>query len=137
MSYFGDKLQHLMEINSVTGPDVQRDTHINPSRISRWISGKQKLVSPKDMDLLCKAVCKTKSKFEYAELAVAHLKDECFGPGAELVEILIAGTEIKPQPTRITNNERMFEFLQKKSIKEPSLKKIFLHIALHEGFDKS
>ncbi len=133
MSYFGDKLKTLMELNSVNGMDIQRATGINCSQVSRWHSGEQVMVSAEDMSHLCKAVAR--NKHERAELIAAHLRDECFGPGADLVQISIIGADIeKASPPRQTKDERMFAFLRKVCIEKPLVKKVLLNLAGNEGF---
>lgn len=133
MSYFGDKLKTLMELNEVTGMDIQRSTGINSSQVSRWHSGEQKMVSAEDMAHLCKAVAR--NKHERAELIAAHLRDECFGPGADLVQITIIGADqVEKEPPHQTKDQRMFAFLQKVCIEKPLVKKVLLNIAINEGF---
>ena len=133
MSYFGDKLKALMELNSVNGMDIQRSTGINSSQVSRWHSGEQKMVSPEDMAHLCRAVAR--NKHERAELIAAHLRDECFGPGAEMIQISIIGADqVEKAPPRLTKDERMFAFLRKVTIEKPLVKKVLLNLAINEGF---
>lgn len=132
MSYFGDKLRQLMELNSVSGLGIQKATGINCSQISRWHSGKQKMVSLEDLALLCKTV--TKNKHERAELIAAHLRDECYGPGAELVQISIAEGE-RQEAVRATIDERMSEFLHRMASEKPFLRKALLNLAANEGFE--
>ena len=133
MSYFGDKLKTLMEINDVTGMDIQRSTGINSSQVSRWHSGEQKMVSAEDLAHLCKAAAR--NQHERAELIAAHLRDECFGLGADLVQITIVGADqVEKAPTHQTKDERLFAFLRKVSIEKPHFKKTLFHLASNEGF---
>lgn len=130
MSYFGDKLQALMETNKVTGMDITRATKINSSQVSRWISGENKHVSEKDMGLVARTACKT--KIERAELIAAYLKDKRYGPGADLVEItVLTAPAAKPAATR---NDRLFDYLRQAAIEKPMIKKLLLNLATHDGF---
>lgn len=134
MSYFGDKLKALMELNSVNGMDIQRATGINCSQVSRWHSGDQIMVSEEAMAHLCQTVART--KYERAELIAAHLRDECFGPGADLVQITIVGADqiAKASPPHQTKDERMFAYLRKVCIEKPLIRKVLLNLASNEGF---
>ena len=130
MSYFGDQLSALMETNKVNGMDIQRATGINNSQISRWIGGQQFYVSKEDMGHLCRTAAK--SAHQRASLIAAYLRDNCTGPGSELISIQLTKAPAKAAPASAT--DRLFAFLRQLATEKPPVKKILLTIARNEGF---
>lgn len=106
-------------------------------KFSRWLNGRQVYVSPEDMALLSVNIAHTDK--EKADLIIAHLKDECQGPGAELVEIsfktdfpyilqdtsAMYGATHPPLPPKL---ERAFAVLRE-NITDPDVRDILLSLA--------
>lgn len=91
MSHFGTHLKTLMERKQISGAKLARLSGVDDSKISRYLSGDQKWVSPDHMEKIVKAI--SNDPQDQAELLRAHLYDECTGLGSELIEIRITGRE--------------------------------------------
>jgi hypothetical protein len=68
--------------------------------ISRLIKGDQKWVSPDDLEKLARGI--SSKREEQAALLLARLRDECQGPGKELIELGLRGAgELREEPWQV------------------------------------
>lgn len=97
MSYWAKALQEFLDRKQMTPTEAAAEAKIFQSLVSRWLSGKQVVVSDNHWGLLCAGV--VKDPLDRAELFRARLMDTCHGPGSELIEITISGKK-KEAPKR-------------------------------------
>lgn len=91
----------------ITGADLARTTGIDLSQLSRIRNGHQSWVNPKYLHSIAQAFCSNvdSKKFAqiHAQLLFARLKDDCAGPGSNLIVIdLLSDSpmELKDKPAK-------------------------------------
>ena len=89
MSYFGRALEGLLERKQMKAVRLAELSGVSQSVVSRLITGDQKSPSAEDMDRLQRAL--SSDPVDQAELLRAHLLDECHGPGASRIDIVVKG----------------------------------------------
>lgn len=131
MSFLSVKLAELMRNTGLKTSDLARSSGIDDSRISRWLTDKQLHITPADLENLCAVLCPTKR--DKADLLRAHLLDSCVGPGADLIQIQITGSDHLPiQDSRqiplAPDLEEAFAILRA-NIQDRELQKILISLA--------
>ena len=98
MSYFGNALRNLLKRKNMKARHLSQTSGVPQSTVSRLINGEQPAPSPEDLEKLSRTL--SSEAREQAELVAAHLQDECFGPGSELVEITIGDSPVRERGVR-------------------------------------
>lgn len=134
MSYFGAKIEELMERNKLTAAELSRASGITEGLLSRWINGVQTFVSHEALEAITPVI--SRKPTEQAELIRAHLQDECVGAGSQLIDIHILGTGTEtrdtvtpyrvPLPLKI---QRALELLGRESITDADVRSLLLSLA--------
>ena len=132
MSYIAEELERQIDQAQTNAKQVADKTGISPSQIYKWINGEQTSITPEQLSSLAKAL--SKDPFEHASLIRAHLLDECFGPGKELIRIEIAHpSELKDRPRFRSKREQALAFLTELSIKSKSASDLLIQLARSHG----
>lgn len=87
MSHLSETLEKLLARHDLTAHQIAIRSEISPSQLSKWMCGKQTSISEKHLTALAKTI--SKEPADQAELVLAHLQDEKFGPGSDLIEITL------------------------------------------------
>lgn len=100
MSYFGEALTELLERKKMTAALLSELSGVDQASISRYRKGERTWVSPEDLASIAKVA--SEDPQDRAALIKAHLRDECHGPGADLIEIGIRGVaELRDTPGNV------------------------------------
>lgn len=131
MSYFGAKLEELLERNKLTAAELSRASGLKDGLISRWITGSQDFVSHEALEAITAVI--SKKPAEQAELIKAHLLDECVGQGASLIEINILGHagQVKEASTPYSvvpslRIQRALEIMARESVTDADVRNLIL-----------
>ena len=92
-NHFADELERLLSDKKLSQVDVSSRSSISQSQISKWLRGEQNSINSEQMEALVTAI--TNDPQEQAAIVRAHLLDEKFGPGANLVEVIVKGASKK------------------------------------------
>jgi transcriptional regulator with XRE-family HTH domain len=122
MSHFGTTLKALIESNQLAASDVAKQAEIDPSLISRWMSGTRSTPSLDNLSKVAAIVGKTRR--ERAEIIASHLRDRCDGPGSELIRISVDG---KAPKQLIPDND--IEYLVTSAAHDPVLLELLSNLA--------
>lgn len=115
----------MIEAQGTKAEAVAHRAGLDPSTFSRLINGSRALISIPSLVKIADALCK--SKQESAELIAAHLRDQCQGPGAELISIKVNGKQSKQAiPSSL---ESALEVLRATAAENPRLRDIVLNLA--------
>lgn len=98
MSYFGTALKEMLDRKSMKANRLATLSGVGQPTISRFISGEQDWVSRDDLHAIAESI--SDDPKDQAELIRARLKDECHGPGSELLRIEIVGEAEARGPAR-------------------------------------
>lgn len=137
MSYLSHALNELMTEAGIRNVELSRKTKIDQPTISRWRRGEQVSINDEHLQAIAKAL--TPDPRKQAKLVVARMRDVCYGPGAELVEIRLAGQTLREEPIHYGTKlppqlERAFEIIRGNVNHDDDLRDIL--IALANLFDK-
>lgn len=94
MSHLAKKLEEVLKQKNLQQLELSRLTGISTGQISRLVNGEQKWISPTDLESICTALSTVPA--EQAGIIVAHLWDECSGPGRELIDIRVDSRRTEP-----------------------------------------
>lgn len=102
MSYLAQTLVRILEKRKLKQSDLEKISGLDKAKISRWISGQQGSIKPKDLEKLTSAI--SDDPRDRAEVIASRLRDLCHGPGSELINITI-GSEpyLHEQPAPFGN----------------------------------
>ena len=90
VSYFSNKLKEILDKEGLSQSDLSRTTGLSTAHISNLVNDVQPRVSLEDLEVI--AINVSSDDKVRAELIRAHLQDENVGPGSELIDIRISGT---------------------------------------------
>lgn len=90
MNHFSEELERQLAEKKMSQVDLANATKISQSQISKWIRGDQTSINEEQLTKIARALsCKAP---DHALLVRAHLLDEKFGPGANLVRVEMDAT---------------------------------------------
>jgi transcriptional regulator with XRE-family HTH domain len=101
MNQFTRKLAELMKLNQLRAAELSRATKIDQATISRWLNGVQDSITDDDLKNLAGHI--SPHAEERAQLIAARMRDVCNGPGSELIEVRIGGSELRETPSVYKN----------------------------------
>ena len=94
MSHIANALDHELKSANRTAADVARATGITEAQLCRLKNGTQVWANPKDLAAHARLAAQC-----HARMLLAHLLDECEGPGAALINISLRAGAIPATPT--------------------------------------
>jgi len=124
MSYFQDALERQMTATGINQVELSRATGISQPQISKWLRGGQTSLSEDQMTVIANALSKDPSV--QAALVAAHLQDEKFGPGSELIAISQQGGA--PELPK-TDGEKAIHYLSQLRIHQPEVNDLIITLA--------
>lgn len=128
MSYLADELERQMEIAAMSGPQLaERTKKISASQIYNWLNSVQTSIGQEQMESLASAL--SQDPVMNAHLVKAHLLDERFGPGSELVRVEIDGNELKDRQRPRTKREKSLQFLAELSLTSRDCNSLLIDLA--------
>ena len=91
MSHIANAIANELKKSKKTAAEIARASGVHEAQISRFISGTQIYVTAEDLIAIANALSasKTEQAKAHARLLHARLLDECSGPGAKFIEILL------------------------------------------------
>lgn len=128
MSNLADEINRQIDAKSLTQMEVAERAGISQSQISKWTRGEQTSLDSEQLAALAKAL--STDVEDHAALVKAHLLDEKFGPGAELVEVaLIHASALKDKPKPRSKGERAMVWLSQERLRNPELNEMLIDLA--------
>jgi len=129
MSYLSEEMERQMQrCPTKSWVSIAGEMKLSTSQVYKWSSGRQTHISRENLTSLALAL--GGDQHAHAALVCAHLQDECFGPGSELVSFSIhRADQTPPVPTASTEVERALECLTTRSRTEPSVHGIIIGLA--------
>lgn len=127
MSYLSDEMDRLLEKHHQSVDDVAAKCGINRGVLYLWKRGQQTSISEEQLSLLAPAL--SSEILDQAALVLAHLRDEKFGPGSELVEVSLVNPELNDRPAARSPGERAIAFLAQERIANADLNELLLDLA--------
>lgn len=124
MSHLGTVLKSVIEDRGTTARAIALKSGLNEATFSRWMNGSRKLISIPSLIKVAGALGRTQA--ESAEIIAAHLRDQCEGPGADLIDIRVNGK----QPARRSSEvERALTYLRSQAVKDAPLRQLIILLA--------
>lgn len=134
MSYLAEQIERLLEKTHQSVDDVAARCGINRSIIYLWKQGKQTSISEEQLLALSPALSSELS--DHAKLVEAHLHDEKFGPGSDLVEISIRSEQqLEDRPRPRSPGDKAMAFLAQERISNRDLNDLLIDLARVLGWD--
>lgn len=134
MSHFAEELNRQIRANNLTQVELAVRSGISQAQISKWIRSEQTSLQKEQMDALAPAL--SEKPVENAALLRAHLLDEMFGPGADLISIDIQTTdEAHDRPRLRSAREKAIQFLSQQALVNDDLKQLLVRLARCLGAD--
>lgn len=131
MSFLSEELERQMARARI--PDrswvrVAETIQVSTSQIYKWVRGEQTHISPEHLDGIAKYL--SDDLEDHAQLVVAHLFDEKFGSGSELVHISIKSRgELRDKPRPKSRGERAIHFLAESRIENRDVNEMLIDLA--------
>lgn len=123
-----------MKLRSLNAVNLSALTGISNSQFSRWKNGLQTSISEDDFSALATAL--STDAEDHARLLRAHLEDERFGPGAELITIeLISNGEMQDRARPQTKLESAWQFLHSQTARNSDLRALIIDLAKALGME--
>ena len=97
MTEFGNYLTGIMAESKMTGAEFAEKIHVDPSNLSRILSGAQKQIRGNTLQGIIKNA--TDDAKTQAHLLAAYLRDQRVGPATEMVSIVVKGAS----PSKVSN----------------------------------
>ena len=121
MSYLSEEMERQMQrCPTKSWVSIAGEMKLSTSQVYKWTSGRQTHISEENLTALAFALGGDQDAC--AALVCAHLQDECFGPGSELVSISIRRDDQRPaKPIALTKGERALDCLANRSRTDPSV----------------
>lgn len=115
MSNFSEELEKQMATKPASQVEAAELSGISQSQISKWLRSEQTSISSDQITALAKAL--SDDPVKHANLVKAHLLDEKFGAGSELVRIEIdSPAEWKDKPRPRSKGERAMNYLAEQRV---------------------
>lgn len=128
MSFLSEEIERQMQSQKLTGLAVASKLNVSPSQFYNWQNGHQTHISPEDLTSLAHAL--SVNFADHAALVRAHLLDEKFGPGSELVRIEIdTPAELRDRPRPKSKRERAMQYLIEQSLESRDCAQMFIELA--------
>lgn len=128
MSHLSEELERQLGAVGLSVDDVAERSGISRGQIYLWKRGDQTSISESQMTSLAKAL--TRDKPTQAQLVRAHLMDERFGPGAELVRIEIDHVDAAAdKPRRRSKREISLAYLTELSLNSRDCNDLVIDLA--------
>ncbi len=128
MSHLSDEIDRQLLQSKQSIDDVVRKTGLTRSLLYLWKGGEQTTIDEDQLVALAPAL--SSDVADHAALVRAHLLDEKFGPGADLVQVSIDGpSELKDRPRPRTKGEKAMEFLTRERLVNRDLNDLLLDLA--------
>jgi hypothetical protein len=128
MSHLSDEIDRQLANSSQSVDDVVRKTGLTRSLVYLWKRGDQTAINEEQLATLSPAL--SSLLHDHAALVRAHLLDEKFGPGSELVRVEIdIPAALKDQPRARSKGERALEFLTRERLVNRDLNDLLIDLA--------
>lgn len=134
MSFLAEEIERQMTAQGIDQTTVANRAGMSQGQISYWRNGRQTSVSPEQMTALQTAL--SNKPEDHAALLRAHLRDETFGLGTELVSVeLRTPSELRDVPAARTKREKALAFLAEESVLSRPVCEGLIHLARCLGAD--
>lgn len=134
VSFIAEEIARQMESQSLDQTTLATKSGFSQSQISKWLNDKQVTLDAGQLRSLQTAL--SNQKEDHARLAAAHLKDENFGLGAELVRVEVdMVAEFKDRPRPRTKGESAIEYLNQARIESKDINDLLIDLARCLGAD--
>ena len=128
MSFIADEIDRQLESQGTNAMRVAEVSNISASQIYKWTNNEQTSISREQIDALARAISSDIN--DHARLVRAHLLDEKFGPGSELVRVeLDTPAELKDQPRPRAKGEKAMEFLAQERMTSRAVNDLVIDLA--------
>lgn len=131
MSYLSEELERQMKEQKVTGLQLAERTGISASQIYNWLNSVQLSISEEQLKLIQAAL--TNDHHTHARLVLAHLLDEKFGFGHDLVRIQMDEVTLSARPRKSARGEKAMQFLLEERQKNRSVNDLIIDLAICLG----
>lgn len=135
MSHFSEELIRQFELRRLSQASAAERSGISQAQISKWVNSDQTSIS--DEQLTALALALSDESADHVALVRAHLLDEKFGPGSELVRIEIDdSTALNDRPRPRSKGEKALHFLAEERLRNRDLNDLLIDLAkVLGGFD--
>lgn len=128
MSHLSEALTRQFELKELSQASVAERSGISQAQISKWVNSDQTSISDDQLSAL--AIALSDDPSEHAALVRAHLLDECFGPGSELIRIEIDHPSVlKDRPRPRSKGEKALAFLAEERHRNRDLNDLLIDLA--------
>lgn len=128
MSNLADEINRQIDHHKLTQAQVAMRAGFSQGQISKWTRSDQVSIDAEQLAALAKAL--SNDVEDHAALVRAHLLDEKFGPGAELVEVaLIHASVLSDKPKPRSKGERAMAWLAQERLRNPELNEMLIDLA--------
>jgi transcriptional regulator with XRE-family HTH domain len=128
MSHFSDEIDRQLLQSNQSVDDIVRKTGLTRSLVYLWKRGEQTSVAEEQLSALAPAL--SSDIADHAALVRAHLLDEKFGPGSELVSVGIDDPGLpRDRPRPRSKAEKAIQFLSEERLKNRDLNDLLLDLA--------
>jgi transcriptional regulator with XRE-family HTH domain len=132
MSYLSTALDELMKEAKMKNADLARASGIDKAKLSRWHRGDQTWIDDHDFAALAKAL--TNDPRKMAKLLLARMRDSGQGPGAEFIDLSLAGVTVREPVVAYTAKlpphiEHAFALLRSYVMRDDDLREILIHLS--------
>lgn len=128
MSHLAEELARQLAAHSLNSLQLAERSGISASQIYKWANSTQTSIDEDQLTALAPAL--SPNTEDHASLVRAHLLDEKFGPGSELVRVEIDGSDLlKDRPRMQTKREQAISFLSRESLTNRDLQELLIDLA--------
>jgi hypothetical protein len=131
MSFLSEELERQIAAAGTNPLQLSKEADLSHSQIYKFFTAKQTSISEKQLTALAKAL--SNKKADHALLVKAHLLDEKFGPGSELVKVELRNSVdlsfMKDRPKRRSRRQIAVQYLTDLSTKDPSVCALMIRLA--------
>lgn len=128
MSHLADEISRQMQAGNLTGLLLSERSGISASQLYKWLNSEQISIGEDQLRALAPAL--SDDSADHAALVRAHLLDECFGPGSELVRIEIDHpAALKDRPRPRSKGEKALAFFAEERHRNRDLNDLLIDMA--------
>lgn len=128
MSNLADEIERQLNAQSLTAIEVAKRSNISPAQLSKWVRSEQTSISKEQLDALAPAL--SRDLQNQASLVRAHLLDEKYGPGSELVDVVLIGKgALQDRPANQSKAEKAMTFLMEERLTNRDLNELLIDLA--------
>lgn len=134
VSYLSEELERQFARSRTNPLQLSEQIKISPSQIYKWLRSEQTSISAEQLTSLAKGLSSDENS--HAALVLAHLQDERFGPGSNLVRIeILSDGKMSDGPKPRSKGEKALHYLAEQRVVSRDVNDLVIDLAKCLGAD--